>query len=129
MGKVRAPNGLNARGKGFWTQITDVFDLDSAELEVLKEACRTLDEIETLKGAAVEYGPMVKGSAGQWTVNPALVEVRQARQAFERMVKVLALPSEDDVPLTAAERSVSEDASRAAQTRWGASKGNGASNG
>jgi hypothetical protein len=129
MSKVRAPSGLNARGKGFWTQITEDFDLDSAELEVLKEACRTLDEIEALKAAAVELGPMVKGSAGQWTVNPALTEVRQARAAFERMVKVLNLPSDDDAQLTAAERSVSEDASKAAQARWNKTRGTSAVSG
>lgn len=123
MAKVRAPSGLNTRGKAFWSQITDDFDLDSAELEVLKEACRTLDEIEALKAAAVEHGPMVKGSAGQLTVNPALVEVRQARQAFERMVKVLALPSDDDAQLTAAERAVSEDASKASRARWDKARG------
>jgi hypothetical protein len=129
MGKVRAPSGLNARGKAFWSQITDDFDLDSAELEVLREACRTLDEIEVLKAAAVEHGPMVKGSAGQLTVNPALVEVRQARQAFERMVKVLALPSEDEESQTAAERSISEDAKKAAQARWDKTRGKRASSG
>lgn len=123
MGKVRAPSGLNARGKAFWTQITEVFDLDSAELEVLKEACRTLDEIETLKAAAVEHGPMVKGSAGQLTVNPALIELRQARSAFERMVKALSLPADEDEQLTAAERGVSEDASKAAQARWDKTRG------
>ncbi|MBE4716763.1 P27 family phage terminase small subunit [Pseudarthrobacter sp. AB1] len=119
MTKVRAPSGLNARGKAFWALITEGFELDSAELEVLKEACRTLDEIDALKAAADEHGPMVKGSTGQLVVNPALLEVRQARAAFERMVKALALPSEDDEHQTAAERSISEDASKAAQARWG----------
>jgi hypothetical protein len=129
MGKVRAPSGLNARGSAFWAQITGEYELDSAELQILREACRTLDEIETLKAAAVEHGPMVKGSAGQLTVNPALVEVRQARQAFERMVKVLNLPTEDEESQTAAERSISEDARKAAQARWDKAKGKRAVNG
>ncbi|WP_427129326.1 hypothetical protein [Pseudarthrobacter sp. S9] len=118
MGKVRAPSGLNARGKAFWVLITDGFELDSAELEVLKEAARTLDEIDALKASADEHGPMVKGSTGQLVVNPALLEVRQARAAFERMVKALALPSEDEGQGSAAERRISEDARMAAQVRW-----------
>jgi len=72
---------------------------------------------------------MVKGSAGQLTVNPALIELRQARQAFERMVKVLALPTEDEETQTAAERSISEDARKAANARWGKAPGKRASNG
>ncbi|WP_423184305.1 P27 family phage terminase small subunit [Arthrobacter sp. NyZ413] len=93
-------------------------ELDPAELEVLKEACKTLDEIDALKAAADELGPMIKGSTGQMVVNPALLEIRQARAAFERMVKAMALPSEEEDNRPASEGAISADARKAAQARW-----------
>ncbi len=111
----RAPAGLSSRGQRFWRDTLAEFDLTDAELAILTEACRTLDDLDRLAGAVAAHGVMVKGSAGQDVINPALTEARGQRAVLHRLLAALALPDPDGktVPTT-----TSLNARRAAQSRW-----------
>jgi hypothetical protein len=91
------------------------FDLSDAELQVLAECCRTLDDLDRLAALVDEYGPMVKGSQGQPVVNGALTEARGQRAILHRLVAALQLPDPDEKPMPTA---ASMRGRKAAQTRW-----------
>jgi len=60
-----SPSGLAARGRAFWQQVTGEFDLDLAEVELLTEVARALDESEALHRVVEDQGRTVPGSRGQ----------------------------------------------------------------
>lgn len=110
----RAPRGLGARGRTFWKRIHVDIEFSDAETELLVEACRTLDHLNTLDESIKEHGAMIPGSQGQLVVNPAVTEVRQQKLVLHRLLSALNIP-EEDAPLSA--KSVA--ATHAARTRWG----------
>jgi hypothetical protein len=118
------PVELGKRGKAYYSQILEDYELEESEVQILLEAARTLDEVEALKGAVSEFGVMTKGSTGQAVVNPALAEMRQARAMFARLVHQLDLPDVEEDELdespaeTAAQRDRTENARKAANARW-----------
>lgn len=111
----RAPSGLGPRGRKFWKSTTAAFDLSDAELEILAEACRTLDDLDRLAGMVTEHGATVTGSQGQVVVNPALTEARGQRAILHRLVAALQLPDEEGEPIPTAH---STRGRTAAQARW-----------
>ncbi|MGO1318006.1 MAG: terminase [Cellulomonadaceae bacterium] len=118
--KRRAPDGLKARGKRFWTACISDFDFSSSEVVLLEEACRVLDRLDQLNAAITRDGPMVAGSQGQQVVNPALTEARGQQLALHKLIAALALP-DDDGQTVPTGRSMS--ASAAATARWNAPAG------
>jgi len=118
--RPRTPPGLAARGRRFWRDTVAEFDLSGAELHLLQEACRTLDDLDRLAGMVEQYGPTVTGSQGQPVVNPALTEARGQRLALHRLVSALALPDDDGQTTPSA---VSTAARKAAQARWSRTRG------
>ena len=44
----KAPSGLGAGGRSLWKSITDVHELDAAQLVQLTEACRAKDRLDKL---------------------------------------------------------------------------------
>jgi len=113
---TKQPTGLGPRGRAFWRDTVAAYDLERAELELLAETCRTLDEIDELVVALDRDGMTVPGSAGQTRTHPAINEVRQHRLALGRLLAQLALPDLDggSIPKPSSLR-----ASHAARTRWG----------
>ncbi|MEV8081134.1 P27 family phage terminase small subunit [Pseudarthrobacter oxydans] len=126
--KPALPVELGKRGKAYYSQILEDYELEESEVQILLEAARTLDEVEALKAAVSELGVTTKGSTGQVVVNPALAEMRQARAMFARLVHQLDLPAdeedeEDKSPAeTAAQRDRTENARKAANARWSMDK-------
>lgn len=113
--RPRTPAGLGSRGGKFWRETVAEFDLSGAELHILQEACRTLDDLDRLAGMVETYGATVLGSQGQPVVNPALTEARGQRMALHRLVSALALPDDDGKVTPTA---VSMAARKASQARW-----------
>lgn len=113
--KISAPSDLAARGRKFWRETTSRFEQTGAEYEILKEVCRTLDDLDRLALAVAADGVMVTGSAGQQVVNPGLTESRGQRVVLHRLLAALSLPDEygDVVPTAQTTR-----AKRAAAARW-----------
>lgn len=111
----RAPKNLQTRGRRFWRATVAEYDLSDAELELLREACTTLDDLDRLAEAIAKDGPMVLGSQGQPVLHPAVTEARGQRLALHRLVSALALPDDDGKVTPTA---VSMAARKAAQARW-----------
>lgn len=90
-----APSGLKDSGRRLWKAAVDVFDLDEHELALLREACRTVDSLDALQAAVDRDGVVVQSPQGV-KAHPALVEVRQQRITFARLVAQLGIPTDDD---------------------------------
>lgn len=95
-----APAGLDKRGRRYWRDVQGAYELSDSETQILTEVCRTLDDLDRLAAAVTRDGAMVKGSAGQPVVNPALTEARGQRAILHRLVAALGLPDDegDTVP-------------------------------
>jgi hypothetical protein len=66
-------------------------ELDPPELELLTEACRTLDLITDLRAEAAKNGIVIASNQGV-RVHPAVVEARQQRLALAKLLAALGLP-------------------------------------
>lgn len=116
------PEELRARGAALWSQTMGRFELTEAERELLRECCRTLDELDALQAVLAADGPVATGSMGQPVAHPALGEMRGARQVLGRLLKQLDLPDDDTgaaLPDDVFATRRSETARHAANVRWG----------
>lgn len=111
----RAPIGLKLRGNALWRQVVKVYILDVAELELLRELCRTVDHIDAIDVELVEQGLVVTGTRGQLPkANPLLPEMRESQKTLSRLVSELALP----MPGETTGRRRSPQQKQAAHSRW-----------
>lgn len=85
------PDGLGDAGMTLWSAVTDVLDLDEHESLALRELCRTADTLDTLQAVVDRDGVLADSSQGI-RAHPALVELRQQRIAFARLVSAMQLP-------------------------------------
>ncbi|MFD5673677.1 hypothetical protein [Streptomyces sp. NPDC127040] len=115
MAATTAPDGLAEAGLALWEEITTGYELSADELALLGQACRTLDELESI-AASLAAGPIVvNGSTGQPKASALFAEARAHRLVLAKLLDQLALPSEgEDVGKTPAQ----ERASKAANVRW-----------
>lgn len=110
-----APDGLGEAGLALWQQVLGTFELAHAELALLRQACRTVDEVEAI-GAAIAAGPVVvPGSTGQPRVSGLFAEARAHRLVLGKLLEQLALPDEGE---DAGRTPNQERASKAANVRW-----------
>lgn len=115
----RPRNGLKAGGKRLWLAVVNDYDLDGQGLELLAQACRTVDVIATLDAVVAAEGAMSESTQGA-RVHPAIVEARQQRSALRQLVTALGLDLEqDDVDPAASAMARSNQARAAARARHG----------
>lgn len=88
------PAGLSAAARKLWTATTTEYDLAEHELALLEKACRTADIVSTLESIVEKEGAVVSSPQGS-KAHPALVEGRQQRLAFARLVAALRIPDDD----------------------------------
>lgn len=88
------PPGLQESGQALWHALLTDYDLGEHELTVLREACRTADSLDALQMLLEEQGLMSSTSQGP-RIHPALVELRQQRLTFARLLTALRIPDED----------------------------------
>jgi plasmid stabilization system protein ParE len=82
----KAPTGLRAPGKALWAAVVGKYVLTAGELEVLRQAARTADEVDRLERAVRALPDFATiGSTGQPRAHPLLSEVRAHRQLLERL--------------------------------------------
>lgn len=94
--KHKAPPGLGPKGKQFWKRVQAEIPLEEAhDLERLRLACTTLDDIEEAEKAIRAEGRYLKNRFGELRENPALKTVRDSRVVFCRIVRELGLDLED----------------------------------
>lgn len=110
----RPPAGLGKRGRAVWRDISASYVLDPAEVSLLTELCRTLDEIDRLSAALAGVELVVTGSTGQPRPHPLLDELREHRKVADKLAASLALPVEGEQ----AGRRRSAQAKQAVNQRW-----------
>lgn len=89
----KPPDGLRKSGRALWRAVTRDYVLDEHETMVLREACRTADSLDGLQALVDAQGLTAESSQGT-RVHPALVELRQQRIAFARLLTALRIPGE-----------------------------------
>ncbi|ATQ40785.1 hypothetical protein LIX17_12780 [Mycobacterium avium subsp. hominissuis] len=65
------PRGLRTAGKRLWWSATSEFALDDHEAMLLREASRTVDQLDDLQAEIIASGPVVDSSQGI-SVHPAI---------------------------------------------------------
>jgi hypothetical protein len=88
------PNELGAAGRDLWDSVTGRYELETHEAALLTEAVRTLDHLAALDLLVRTEGRVIETPQGA-RAHPALVEGRQQRMAFSRLLAALRLPSDD----------------------------------
>ena len=92
---LQPPDGLGTAGRQLWDSVTASFVLGAGELETLRQACRTSDEITSLEAELRGSSLVVAGYAGQPRPNPLLKIIQDHRLLLRRLVDSLALPDDD----------------------------------
>ncbi len=91
--KIAAPpKGAGPAGRALWRDILGKYELEQHEQALLREAVRTVDDLDGLAAVVAAEG-MTVGTR----VHPALVESRQLRIALARLLGALRLPAGDEV--------------------------------
>lgn len=91
-GLPKAPAGLKASGRALWKAVLSDYVLDQHELTVLREAARTADTCDALQALVDDEGLTAPSSQGV-RAHPALVELRQQRVTFARLLTALRIPA------------------------------------
>jgi hypothetical protein len=112
--RAAAPQGLGPAGGAFWRSITRVYELSPGEVELLRQACRTIDVLDRVDGQLVAEDLTVAGSRGQERAHPLLGVAVEQRRTLEALLNAMALPMPNEIE----GRRRSPAAVAAAQARW-----------
>ena len=85
------PKGAGPSGKALWRDILSKYVLEEHELALLREAVRTVDDLDALAAATARDGVTIGAR-----VHPAQVESRQLRLVLARVLAALRLPAGDE---------------------------------
>jgi hypothetical protein len=112
---LKPPDGLETAGKQLWDTVTATFVLGAGEIEILRQAAATADEIASLQDELRTSSLVVAGHTGQPRPNPLLKIIQDHRLLLRRLIDSLALPDPDqEVGL----RPGQKHAQKAAEGRW-----------
>lgn len=92
MPKLSPPPDLQGPGRTLWRSILEDYDLSKPELALLREACRTSDELEALRSAVLAAEVVTEGSTGQPVIHRGYDELRKHREALTRLLAAMDLP-------------------------------------
>src|SRR5713101_2715018 len=84
----RPPKGLETAGRRLWNSMVLIYDFNTAERQTLLELCRTADTLEHLA--------LLLQRSGKPLLQPALLEQRQQRIVYARLLASLRLPDVED---------------------------------
>jgi hypothetical protein len=90
-GSLKPPDGLGEPGVRLWTSVAASFELNAGEIEILRQAASTADEIGLLEAELRSSSLVVAGYSGQPRPNPLLKIIQDHRMLLRRLV--------DSVPL------------------------------
>lgn len=107
----KPPVSLGKAGKAFWRRVVDGWTLDVAELEVLDQACATLDRAEQARAVLDKEGLTISAGRGSIKTHPAAAIERDSRTLFARLVRDLGLQHADQ-PEQSLDRRYSADRKR-----------------
>ena len=109
-----APEGLESAGLRLWLAVTEEYELEEHELQLLEQAARTADLVARLHSAISDGELTEVGPHGGTRVRPEVVEIRQQRIVLARLLAALR------VPLGAEEESTDHNPTPRLQRRSGA---------
>jgi hypothetical protein len=112
---LKPPDDLETAGRRLWDSVAASFVLNAGEIEILRQAASTADEIALLESELRGSSLVVAGYAGQPRPNPLLKIIQDHRLLLRRLVDSLALPDEGE---ESGLRPGQRHAQRAAQGRW-----------
>jgi hypothetical protein len=112
---LKPPDDLETAGRRLWDAVAASFVLNAGEIEILRQAASTTDEIALLESELRGSSLVVAGYAGQPRPNPLLKIIQDHRLLLRRLVDSLALPDEGE---ESGLRPGQRHAQRAAQGRW-----------
>jgi hypothetical protein len=93
---LKPPDDLETAGRRLWDSVAASFVLNAAEVEILRQAAATADEIALLEAELRSSSLVVAGYSGQPRPNPLLKIIQDHRLLLRRLVDSLALPDEDE---------------------------------
>jgi hypothetical protein len=113
---TKPPAGLRVAGKRMWDEIVTEFIPSPGELEILRQAAHTCDEVDRLEKELRKQPFMVEGYNGQPRPNPLFKVLQEHRTLLRRLVDSLNIPESpaEEVGMTARQR----HAQNAARARW-----------
>lgn len=91
----RTPRGLKAEGRRLWKSITDEFEVEERNLQLLEIACRSFDRVKALEAEADKTGLTINSPQGL-RANPALAEARAYAKQAATILATLKLPGLED---------------------------------
>lgn len=95
--KVAAPpKGTGPSGRALWNDVLGKYELEEHELALLREAVRSVDQLDKLHAIVENDGLIISGPNDVPRMHPAAVEARQLRIALARVIAALRLPADDD---------------------------------
>jgi len=94
MPKLTPPKDLQGPGRALWRSILDEYDLSKPEMALLREACRTADELEVLRAAVLAAEVVTEGSTGQPVIHRGYDELRRHREALTKLLAAMDMPVE-----------------------------------
>jgi hypothetical protein len=112
---LKPPDDLETAGRRLWDSVAASFVLGAGEIEILRQAAATADEIASLEAELRGSSLVVAGYAGQPRPNPLLKIIQDHRLLLRRLVDSLALPDEGE---ESGLRPGQRHAQRAAEGRW-----------
>lgn len=90
------PNGTGPSGQALWTDVLGKYELEEHEQALLREAVRSVDQLDTLHAIVEREGLIIDGPNNAPRTHPAAVEARQLRIALARIIAALRLPADED---------------------------------
>jgi hypothetical protein len=114
MDSLPVPDGLGKAGAEVWEAMTDQFQFHQGELQILRQACAAIHEVDLLEASIAEVGAMIPGSRGQMRLHPAFAQLATHRATIDRLMQSLALPTDGEQ----VGKRRSPQAKQAANVRW-----------
>ena len=90
VGSPRVPESLGAAGRRLWRAVVGVYELSPAEVELLRQACRTVDVLDRLDVELLDEPLTVTGSTGQPRANPLLASSAEQRRTLAGLMRDLS---------------------------------------
>ena len=113
------PQSLDQAGKTLWRSVTGAYELNPAEVELLRQACRVVDNIARIDAALADSEVIVEGYNGQPRAHPLLQASADQRRVLDGLIRSMCLP----MPTETEGRRRSPAAVANAQARWRARVG------
>ena len=89
------PPDLGEHGKAFWTRVLESFFLDPHNIDLLTQACQSLDLAAAARAQVAKDGLLMDDRFDQKKAHPLLAVERDAKATFRHLYKLLGLDGEE----------------------------------